>query len=102
VKTLLESTTHPLAIDPDAKFPMGDPTSLDPGDTVVLLTDGFFEARPPGGEFFGREGVLEVVRANCSKPAREIIESLYDAVQHHTGQEACGDDLTAVVIKLDA
>jgi len=101
VKTLLASTAHPLAIDSDAKFPIGGPASLEAGDTVVLLTDGFFEARPPGGDFFGRERVLEVVRANCSKPAKEIIESLHNAVQQHTGQEASSDDLTAVVIKLD-
>jgi sigma-B regulation protein RsbU (phosphoserine phosphatase) len=68
---------------------------------VVLFTDGFFEARPPGGEFFGRERVLEVVRANRTKPASEIIDSLYRAIQEHAGQQAPNDDLTAVVIKVD-
>ena len=101
VRARLESTGHPLAIEADSEFPSGDPVSLEPGDAVVLLTDGFFEARPPGGDFFGRERVLDVVRANQSKPARGIIESLHDAVQQHSGQDSLGDDLTAVVIKLD-
>jgi len=101
VKAHLESKGHPLAIDPDAEFPCGDPVSLDPGDTTVLLTDGFVEARSPEGDFFGREGVLGVIRANQSKPASEIIESLHVAVHEHIGGGVHGDDLTAVVIKVD-
>lgn len=101
VKAYLKSKAHPLAIDPDAEFPCGDPVALDPGDTTVLLTDGFVEARSPEGDFFGQERVLEVVRANQCKPACEIISSLHGAVQKHTGKDVHGDDLTAVVIKVD-
>jgi len=64
------------------------------------MNDGFFEARLPAGDFFGRERVLEVVRANRNKPASEIIETLHGTVLEQTGQETLGDDLTAMVIKV--
>jgi sigma-B regulation protein RsbU (phosphoserine phosphatase) len=100
LKACLESTGFPLAISPDAEFPMGAPIKLDPGNTIVLLTDGFLESRSPDGKQFRAERVLDVVRANRGRTAQGIIECLYLAVQEFSGQKTLDDDLTAVVIKL--
>jgi PAS domain S-box-containing protein len=98
----LESVSLPIAITPDAEFPVGAPIDLHKGDVVVLLTDGFVETRSCAGEYFKTERMLDVVRANRSRAASEIIESLYQAVQDFSGFEALDDDLTAVVIKVDS
>ena len=45
------------------EFPAADPITLEPGDIVVLVTDGIQEAMSPTGEQFGTERLLEVVRA---------------------------------------
>ncbi len=100
LKARLESTGLPLAITPDAEFPMGISVKLDPGDTVIMLSDGFIEASSPAGKQFRTERVLDVVRANRSKTAEGIIQSLYQAVQEFSGQKTQSDDLTAIVIKL--
>ena len=75
---------------------------LEPGNTVLLLTDGFLEATSPAKETFHWKHVLEVVRANINEPASEIIERLYQAVREFAQQETLDDDLTAVVFKVES
>ncbi len=100
VKTCLESTSVPLGIWPDVAFPPGDPVTLEPGDLVLLFTDGILEARSPAGDFFGAERALEVVRGHRGQAAGEIIEALYRAVLEFSGTPKPADDVTAVVIKV--
>jgi len=102
VKARLESTSFPIAIAPDAEFPVGDSIDLHQGDMVILLTDGFVETRSRAAEYFGAKRTLEVVRANRSRTSGEIIESLYQTVKDFSGLEALDDDLTAIVIKVES
>jgi sigma-B regulation protein RsbU (phosphoserine phosphatase) len=100
VKARLESTGLPLAIIPDAKSAISGPIILEPGDTVLLVTDGISEARSPTGEFFGKDRTLEVFCANRHKNACEIVESLFNAIREFSQRSAPEDDTTAVVIKV--
>lgn len=99
VKSRLESATIPLAILPDAEFPVSGPVTLDRGDLLFLLTDGVLEARSQGNTMFGTERAIQIVRENCDKTAREIIEALHQAVLDFSGREKLGDDVTVVVVK---
>jgi len=101
VKATLESKELPLAVVPDTEYPAGDSVALEPGDTVFLLTDGIVEARSPEDALFGPERALEVVRANLSKAASEIIQTLYHAVCDFSGLKKPSDDVTAVVIRVE-
>ena len=101
VKARLESTALPLAIFPDTEFPTGDPITLEPGDVVVLVTDGIQEAISPTGEPFGTDRLLEVVRANRTKKAAQIVESLYRTVCEFSQREEPVDDVTTIVIKVE-
>lgn len=101
VKARLESTSFPLSIVPDAEFPTGVPVELQPGDIVLLLTDGILEARSPEGAQFGDQRTLEIVRASRNGSARQIIETLYAAVRAFSGGAEPEDDLTVVVIKVE-
>jgi serine phosphatase RsbU (regulator of sigma subunit) len=102
VKAELKSTGLPLAVTLDAEFPAGPTVMLEPGNTVLLLTDGFLEATSPAMEAFDWGHVLEVVRANIDEPASEIIKRLYQAVREFAQQETLDDDLTAVVFKVES
>jgi serine phosphatase RsbU (regulator of sigma subunit) len=101
VRARMESTTLPLAILPDAPFPMGDPVTLHSGDLVLLLTDGLLEASSSDGQMFGIERTLEIVRANRGWRAQQIIESLYQAVCRHSRHGELRDDVTVIVVKFD-
>ncbi len=100
VKIRLESTGLPLGIEPEAEFPVRDSIVLEPGDTLLLLTDGILEARSPELVPFGAERTLEIVRANRSRTAEEILASLVRAVCEFARREAPLDDMTAIAIKV--
>jgi serine phosphatase RsbU (regulator of sigma subunit) len=100
VRCTMDSTSLPLAIDPEAKFPSAGPIVLQPGDTVLLLTDGVLEAADPLDDFFGSDRTLDVLRANRHRPAGEILDALYEAVCAFTHPQRPQDDVTGVVIKV--
>jgi PAS domain S-box-containing protein len=101
VKACLASDSLPLGVAAEAGFATNGPIRLDSGDLVLLLTDGLLEARSPQGAPFGTEGVLQSVRENHARPAREIVDALHHAVVAHVGQEHLDDDATVVVVKVD-
>lgn len=101
VKVVLRSTALPLAVLAETDFPVGGPIQLETNDLVVLTTDGILEARSPENVPFGRERMLETVRAHRNRKASEIIENLRRAVRDFTRREELLDDLTAVVIKVE-
>jgi len=72
---------------------------LNPGDLLVLTTDGFFEWANAKGEEFGVKRLEEAVRSSKERPPGEIISALYKAVIDFSGGTKQNDDLTAVVIK---
>jgi serine phosphatase RsbU (regulator of sigma subunit) len=70
-----------------------------PGDLLVLATDGFFEWANAQKEQFGAERLEEVIRASKHLHAKEIISKMYGAVVEFSGGTKQQDDLTAVIIK---
>jgi sigma-B regulation protein RsbU (phosphoserine phosphatase) len=101
LKTELMSTSYPLGVDLGFDFPAAPPLTLQPGEIVLLLTDGVVDARSPDSSVFGVERALNVVRANRSRPAREVVEALYRAVREFSQNASQHDDITAVVVKVN-
>jgi sigma-B regulation protein RsbU (phosphoserine phosphatase) len=71
--------------------------ALDPGDAVVLCTDGITEARDASG-FYGEEGLRAALAASGSQPAGAIADHLVDAAVAFQGGVP-RDDIAVVVIK---
>ena len=97
---MLPSTSVPLGVVPDAHFPIGEPTTLQPGDIVVLFTDGLLEMTSAEEVPFGRDRVLQVVAREREKPAGTIIAALYEAATQFSAGKKFSDDITVVVIKV--
>ena len=72
---------------------------FEPGDVLVLYTDGATEASSPSGEEFGRERLAQEVKEIYDKPAREMIASLQLAVLEWTDNKGATDDVTFFIIK---
>ncbi len=68
----------------------------------MALTDGYVEAKSPGGEQFGNERMLAIIREHRTRPASAIIQALDEAVAHFCGSSPPADDLTAVVVRRTA
>ncbi len=76
--------------------------SFEPGDWLVLLSDGIYEYDNAAGEQFGRERVEQVVFAGRHSTPAELAEQLMHAVSTHAGGAVQQDDITLVLLKRDA
>ena len=101
VKRCLESTAMPLGILPDAPFPTSPTIPLEPGDLILLLTDGVTDARCPDETPFGAERALAIARLYHRDSARQVVENLYGAVRAFMQDMPQFDDVSLVVIKCE-
>ena len=72
---------------------------LEPGDQVVLYTDGITEARDERGEFFGRDRLVRLVQQHAADrltPPETLRLIVRDVVDHQQG--ALQDDATVVLL----
>jgi serine phosphatase RsbU (regulator of sigma subunit) len=73
---------------------------LQPGDMLLLYTDGVIEARSPGGEFFGRERLVDMVTRNLAAglPAPETMRRVTHALLDHQAGDL-DDDATLLLVE---
>jgi sigma-B regulation protein RsbU (phosphoserine phosphatase) len=72
---------------------------LDPGDVIVLFSDGVSEAFNIAGEDFGEGRLLEVARAAGTASSQAFVEQIVAAVRAFTKGAAQSDDITVMVIR---
>jgi len=75
---------------------------LNPGDVVVLYTDGITEALNLDKQEYGLERLIEVAQQNCHKSASEIQQAAISDVKDYIGQQKVYDDITLLVLKQKA
>jgi serine phosphatase RsbU (regulator of sigma subunit) len=95
----LESTGLPLGLLPKPPGPFVE-RALDPGDVLVLYSDGVVEATNAADEMFGTARLGEVILAQLGRPAETVIEAIFAAVRTHTDNAPLDDDATAVVVRV--
>jgi len=98
----LPSQGPPLGFLPDCEFESPVSIVLNPGDFLVLLTDGFTEWANPQTEQFGVDRAKLSLRQHNAGPSSQIIHRLRDDVLAFSQGTAQKDDLTAVVIQRTA
>ncbi len=72
---------------------------VQPGDVIVLYTDGVTEVFNEKGEEFGVDRLVEVIRANKTRSVGEIQDEIYRAVMSFCSPDHVFDDLTMLVVK---
>ena len=72
--------------------------SLQPGDTLVLYTDGVSEAHNSNRELFDDERLVDAARSSRDRTARGVQDAILAAVDQFVGDAAQFDDLTVMVI----
>ncbi|MEG3844969.1 PP2C family protein-serine/threonine phosphatase, partial [Microcoleus sp. herbarium14] len=72
---------------------------LEPGDGVVLYTDGITEARNTAKQFYGIERLCQVISINWHKSAAEINQAAINDLRQFIGEQKVFDDITLVVLK---
>jgi serine phosphatase RsbU (regulator of sigma subunit) len=94
-----------LSAEPDLPLGLGGPRGtaaerLEPGDRLLVFTDGVPEARSASGEFFGVERLADmVVREDAAgQPAPETMRRLMHAILAHQAG-SLQDDATALLVE---
>ena len=87
----------PIGAMPDWVFTAQE-TSLAPGSTLFLYTDGLDEAEDAGHNRFGKKRVMEVIKTANSQP-RALIGRMTQAVADFTGDTEQSDDLTMLALQ---
>src|ERR1043166_8425728 len=73
--------------------------TTEPGDVLMLYTDGVTEAENLTGEEFGRKRLVQALKANRQPGARQLIAAVHAKVLDWTEGHGPTDDVTFFVIK---
>jgi sigma-B regulation protein RsbU (phosphoserine phosphatase) len=86
---LLSEASYPAAL-----------ARLEPGDLLLLYTDGVVECESPSGEELGEEGLAEIVAAEALLPAPALCDRILDAADGRRAGGPREDDMTVVVMRV--
>jgi len=94
----LEEGGPVLGLLPGATYAF-DRVKLEPGDLVVICSDGVTEARNAAGEEFGRERLIEAMAGCHGTKPDSALERLFGAVRKFSQGTPQGDDITGLVLR---
>src|SRR4051794_18719751 len=100
VKTLETDPGLPLGLGAAlGRSPQVMEEGLQPGDRLLLYSDGVVEARNADGEFFGADRLADFVarEAVAGRPAPETMRRLMHAILHHQAGRLQDDATTMLV-----
>jgi len=91
----LPSTSTVLGLFADWDCTIAE-THLEPGDSLVIYTDGVTEALSDRGEEFGEPRLMSLTQANNRMGPEDLLQAVVNAVLSFSGRER-EDDITLVV-----
>jgi len=89
----------PLGVMEDAVYKESQ-KQINPGQIILIGTDGLKEAVNANGEMFGNKRLLNVIRDYADKSAREILDKAFESLNNFRHPLEPDDDETLVVIKV--
>ncbi|MCK5739045.1 serine/threonine-protein phosphatase [bacterium] len=94
----IDSKSPALGIIPNATYHRRK-LDLEPGNTLVLYSDGVTEAFNTGQELFGEERLQRLLPKISSATAADIADKIISAVDGFSQQTQPSDDLSLLIIK---
>jgi sigma-B regulation protein RsbU (phosphoserine phosphatase) len=98
---LLEAGGPLLGALKGAEFQSGE-LMLEPGDTVVVYSDGVVECRNPEGEEFGLDRLMAALPRARQQSAQGTLMMLLATVQEFANGHPMSDDMSLTLIQRDA
>jgi hypothetical protein len=87
-----------LGVIPWATYRQGT-GNIEPGDLLVLYSDGVIEAEDMSGEQFGEDRLLSVIGEHPDLPCTQICDRIVERVHAFTQIMSLQDDLTVVLVR---
>jgi serine phosphatase RsbU (regulator of sigma subunit) len=92
--------SFPLGLEPGiVRFADEALIDLQPGDGIVLYSEGITEAENGDKEFYGLERLCEVVSAHWVGSAEDVRNAVVRDAREFIGQQTVYNDLALLVIK---
>lgn len=73
--------------------------SLEPGDMLVVVSDGVTEATDDAGEFYGEERLSALLASLHGRCASDVRDEIIGSVKAFSGPKGAGDDVTILVLR---
>lgn len=96
--TALDIGGFPVGITPFGDYREGW-VELEPGDVLVIYSDGVSEGQNEQGEEFGETRLIEVVQKHRGRTAAGVRDRIDEALSRFVGKAKSVDDLTLVILK---
>ncbi len=96
----LEEGGPVLGAIPTAIYHQGE-VAVQPGDLLVLYSDGIVEAANATEEEFGEERLCGIIQENCARPSSEILDEILKQVRAFIKEAPPQDDMTLVVARIN-
>jgi serine phosphatase RsbU (regulator of sigma subunit) len=96
----LSRTGKAMGIEPNSTWSTTT-VNIEPGDILLLYTDGIPDARDRDGDFFNDEAIIDIARRNTGRMAFEIQSSIIEEVQNFAADTPQDDDITLMVLVRD-
>jgi serine phosphatase RsbU (regulator of sigma subunit) len=93
--------SYPVGLVPEAEYTAAC-LKLEPGDTLVLFTDGVTEAMDPDEELFGMPRLRQVLTGQPQCPLEHLQKCILEAVENFTRGAHQADDLTLLIVRYRA
>jgi serine phosphatase RsbU (regulator of sigma subunit) len=93
--------SFPVGLVPEAEYATAA-VKLEPGDTLVLFSDGVTEAMDPQEEFFGVPRLAKLLAGHNETPLDELQKLLLEAVENFAQGASQADDLTLLLVRYRA
>lgn len=89
----------PLGLDHGAAADEPTTITIEPGDALVIVTDGVFEARAEDGSRFGLPRLTDLLAKLRGSNAATIVQAISDEVRAFGGSDNHEDDVTIVAAR---
>lgn len=89
----------PVGLVPEARFDAVT-VQIQPGDRLVLFSDGFTECPLPGGRDFGEDGLTQSLRASAHLSGSDLLEAMVWDLARAAGTDLFPDDVSGIVLDL--
>ena len=86
----------PLGVSAEFRYETAT-VRLDPGECVVLYSDGLSDAMSPAGEPYSMAAIRQHLAVSSRRPPSEIGSSLVEDIQRHMGDRDQFDDMSVVI-----
>jgi phosphoserine phosphatase RsbU/P len=96
--TRLDVGGFPVGITPDGEYREGW-AQMEPGDVLVIYSDGVTESLDEREEEFGESRLIEIVQQHRARTAAGIRDRIDEALTRFVGKAKTVDDLTLVILK---